>query len=338
MDEKNLGKGAVRDIEDQRDRYYEEVVAGAAPMSEDDWKKGFDIEKKLNFKLPIKNQFGSSSCVGQAFSYYVAILNMVETGKYDEASAKAIYSQIFLPQGGAMFRDAAKLVVNWGALFEKILKSYKEDGTTDETFMRDMSWITPETAQMAKILEAKEYRTIAGITMDIFAMAIRDNFGIVAGVEGANNGTWFSGEPKPPAIDTPQNALWGHALYFGKYGVDELGKFIATPNSWGTRNPDALHPDGWQKLREDWFANMGRFLFSPWTLIDKSNLTINQINMVMIQLQGSPAIYLPAGDVLIPFTNWDAYKADFASAKIVILSPAEFAKYRVATANIIKPK
>ncbi|MBU0647490.1 hypothetical protein KJ809_03685, partial [Patescibacteria group bacterium] len=57
--------------------------------------------------------------------------------------------------------------------------------------------------------------------------------------------------------------------YYGKYGIDKLGKYIATPNSWGTRGTDTLHPDGWQKLRED-YVN-GLFQFNPWTLVDKPN-------------------------------------------------------------------
>lgn len=270
-----FGKGAVRDLPDDRDLKYEEVLGASAPFTEEDWKRGFDIEEKLNFKLPIKNQWSSLSCVGQAYSYYVAILNLVETGKYDEASAKAIYSQIHLPNGGAYFRDGAKLIVDFGALLERIVASHKADGSVDEEFMRSTDWITPEIVKMAEILQAKDYRSIGGFTMDVFAQAIRDNWGVVGGVEGENNGTWSSNEPRPPK-GTP---AWAHALYFGKFGIDEKGKFIATPNSWGTRNAvDKLHPDDWQKLREDWFAENGRFIFSPWTLTDKPNI-LNTITM-----------------------------------------------------------
>lgn len=325
-----LGKGAIRDVEDSRDLSYDEVAAAGAPMTDADWQAGFDIEKKLNFTLPIKNQFSSSSCVGQGWSYYTAILNLIETGKYDEVSAKAIYSQIFIPStGGAQLRDGAKLIVNWGAVLEKIVKSYKADGTTDENFMRDLGWITPAIIQMAKMLQAKEYRMISGITMDIFAQAIRDNNGIVAGVEGTNNGTWLSNEPKAPTGD-PE---WGHCLYFGKYGVDSKGKYIATPNSWGTRKSDVDHPDGWQRLREEWFANQGRYIFSPWTLVDKPNITISNKNMITIKKQGEPTIYALIGDIIVPFvTDWGTYTADFGDAKIIEVSSAEFAKFKLASA------
>ena len=269
--EKFLYKGAVRDKYDPRDKKYEEVLGASVPFTEEDWKKGFDVEQELNFKLPIKNQQKTLSCVGQSYSYYVAILNLVETVLYDEVSAKAIYSQIVLPGGGARFRDGAELVVNFGAVAERIIRSYRDNGSTDEPFMVDKTWITPEIVKIAKVLQAKEQRSIMGYSMDIYAQAIRDNWGVVGGVEGANNGTWMSNEPKPPE----KFHEWAHALYFGKYGIDEKGKYIATPNSWGARKTDALHPDGWQKLREEWFANQGRWIFSPWTLIDKPNSIIN---------------------------------------------------------------
>ena len=106
--------------------------------------------------------------------------------------------------------------------------------------------------------------------MDAWAQAIRDNNGVVAGVQGNNNNSWLSNEPQPPLMTTPQGQLWGHCLFFGKAGTDSLGKYISTPQSWGNVIPkDALHPDGWQKLRQDWFDNNGRFLFNAWTLVDK---------------------------------------------------------------------
>ena len=335
-DLKTFGKGAVRDEKDDRDLPFDKIASAAAPMTDADWQAGFDIEKKLNFTLPIKNQFSSYSCVGQGWSYYTAILNMIETGVYDEVSAKAIYSQIFIPSlNGAQLRDAAKLIVNWGAVFENIVKSYKDDGTTDEPFMEDISWITPAIIQMAKALEAKEYRLIISYSMDIFAQAIRDNNGIVAGVEGIDNGTWSSCEPKAPT----GQPVWGHCLYFGKYGVDSKGKYIATPNSWGKRKTDSQHPDGWQRLRSDWFANQGLYLFNPWTLVDKPNVMTNNKDMITIKKQGEPAIYGLVSDIIIPFaTDYNTYLVDFADAKVIEVSPTEFAKFKLASAVQITKK
>jgi len=339
--EKKLGKGLIPDTKDERDLKYSDVLGAGPVMTEEEWRQGFDIEKELNIKIPFKNQCSSLSCVGQGFSYQTAVINAKEVGRYDEASAKAIYSQIFLPGGGAHLRDAAKLLVNWGALLETQLKSYKSDGTTDEKFITDLSWLNPELSQLAKVLQAKEYRTMSGLGIDYFARAIKDNLGCVGGVAGANNGTWSSNEPKPPI--NIKAISWYHCLYFGKFGIDEKGKYIATPNSWGTRNSaDALHPDDWQKIREDYFKDNNYFIINPWTLIDKPNepnKPINKITMVMIKKVGAAAVYAQVGDTLIPFaTTWDEYLAEYPTAKIIELSAAEFSKYRIAATLGIKKK
>lgn len=267
---KQFGVGAMPDPEDTRDYKYEPAL-GAAPV---DWAKGYDVEKELKIKIPFKNQDGSSSCVGQGWSYYVGVLDAVETGVYDEVSAKAVYSQIFQSGGGAYIRDGAKLIVNFGALAEKMVSSYEGNNAPSENFMRDKSWINAKIIEIAKKLQAKEYRSFP-INMEVVAAAIRDNHGTVGGVYGSNNGTWSSGEPQPPVANE-----WAHCIYFGKYGVDSKGKYIATPNSWGSRGIDSLHPDGWQKLREDYFQD--RFMFNPWTLTDKPNTAISPEAMSII--------------------------------------------------------
>src|ERR1035437_5046563 len=125
--EKKFGHGAVQ-TEDPRDIKYEEHIGGFSPF---DWATGFDIEKKLNFTLPIKNQWSSESCVGQGWSYKAAIANLVITGKYDEVSAKAIYSQIFLSGGGADIRQGGLLTTKFGELLESIVASHKADSSVD---------------------------------------------------------------------------------------------------------------------------------------------------------------------------------------------------------------
>lgn len=261
---KVLGTGALRDPLDTRDQRYEGIAAAGEPI---DWDKGFDIEKKLEVIIPFKNQDGSGSCVGQAWAFYGAILNMAEVGYYDEQSAKAIYSQIQLgqPTGGAYIRDGAKLFVGWGSVNESEVPSYDNGNPPKEPFMKDKLWKNQEIDKLAKVFQAKEYKTFnAAQNMEVFAQAIRDNYGLVGGLDGSNNGTWKTLEPKPPI-----KKEWGHALYFGKFGIDKLGKFVATPNSWGPIGKDELHPDGWQKLREEWFETTS--MFNPWTLVDKPN-------------------------------------------------------------------
>lgn len=268
---KKFGTGCYADQLDLRDRKYDEVVAAETPMTDKEWQDGFNIEKELDFELPIKNQNGSSSCTGQAWSYYAGILNLVETKTYKEVSAKAIYSQTYLTQGGAYLRDGARLIVNWGALLENVVMSYENNKPPSENFMRDLLWKNEITDKMAKTLQAKEYRVITACdNMDIFARAIKNNYGVVGGLYVGNSDSWGTNEPKPTARDG------GHALYYGKFGIDELGKYIATPNSWGRRSTDILHQDGWQKLRQDYFNNI--FQFNPWTILDKPNIEVNVVD------------------------------------------------------------
>ena len=262
---KEFGMGCHKDPLDLRDRRYDEAVAGEAPMTDKDWEEGFDIEKELDFTLPIKDQNSSMSCVFQAISYYVGVLNLAEVKIYKEVSAKAGYSQIYIPGGGgAYIREGIKLVVDWGALLESNVRSYENNKPPSETFMRDLSWKNEEADKLAKVLQAKEYRVITACdNMDLFARAIKNNHGVVGGLYVGNSSTWRTNEPKPTTRE------FGHALYYGKFGVDELGKYIATPNSWGWRGDDKLHPDGWQKLRQDYFT--GILQFNPWVLVDRPN-------------------------------------------------------------------
>lgn len=267
-----MGLGAFQDPLDTRDHVFDNDVAmGAEPFTEKDWVKGYDIENELNFELPIKHQNSSMSCVGMGVSYYAGVLNMVEEKKYKEISAKGFYSQIFLPSGGgAYIREAIKLMISWGAVTETMVSSYNNGKPPSETFMRDLSWKNKQVDNLAKKYQAKEYKVIRACdNIDLFAQAIRDNHGVTGGVYIGNNGSWRTNEP------TPSNRTGGHAIYYGKYGVDKKGKYIATPNSWGTgRGKDSLHPDGWQKLRKDYFN--GLLQFNPWMVVDAPNqATVN---------------------------------------------------------------
>ncbi len=272
IDETKLGKGLVPDKDDDRDLRYDEVLWAGTVMSDAEWQQWYDIEKELGIDIPIKDQKSSESCVWQGSSYYVWVLNAVETGKYTEVSAKSIYSQIFLAWGGAQLRDAASLICSWGALEESVVPSKRSDGSVDEAFMEDKSWLNNSMTQLAKNLEWKSYASMRGLGIDYFARAIKDNHGCFWGVTGTNNGTWLSLEPQPPTDATPQSSLWNHCLFFGKFGIDSKGKFIATPNSWNKLWTDTLHPDGWQKIRENYFVENNHWIINPWTIVDKPNL------------------------------------------------------------------
>jgi len=284
--------GAVKAPLDKRDYIYDDHVAlsGAIKI---DWDKGYDIREEMGGDIPFKNQFSSSSCVGQGWSYYIWVKQVIEMmNKFDmtlvelwkehlleinEISAKAIYSQIYLNNGGAYIYKGGKLAVDWGAVCERVVPSYKGDGSTNEQFMRDKNWLTENISRIAEIFKGKEYKKIvAKDNMDLFAQAILQNDGVVGGVAGQNGRGWNTEFPQPPV---KKNKIeWSHCIYYGAFGKDEKGKYIATPNSWGRMDWNKDYKwksgdkpgSGWQKLYENYFTN--DFQFDPWLLVDQPNL------------------------------------------------------------------
>lgn len=306
--ENQFGHGAIKSPIDSRRLSYDKNVL-AVGLIDIDWDKGYDIRNKLGDYINFKNQWGSSSCTGQGASYYLWVKQVVESinkrgmdlknlrNNYpedvEEISAKALYSQVYLPGGGAYIHSPLSLAIKWGALVQSIVPDHKEDGSTDEKFMTDNSWLNDKINNIARILKGQEYRIIeARSNMDLFAQAIIQNDGVVGGVVGTNNGTWNSESPKPP---TSNSNTWGHCLFYGSFGKDEKGKFIATPNSWGNilgkRNWQPGDPPGfgWQKLREDYFNS--EWQFDPFTYTDKDN-SLNIDSMQFFKDKKTSNIYM----------------------------------------------
>jgi hypothetical protein len=310
--------GAHRDPVDWRDHSYDNIVAAAAPVIID-WETGFDIRNVLGGDVKIKCQYASLSCVGQGWSYYIWVKQVIEMmGQYgmnlsqlrvahseevDQISAKAIYSQIFIEStGGAYVRDGAVLAVGWGSVFEKIVPSLNPaTNIAEESFMRDKAWKTATIDALAKMLCGLEFAVInACDNMDLFAQAIMQNHGVVGGVEGQNSRGWNTENPLAPIHGQP---IWRHCLYYGAFGTDDKGRFIATPNSWGNAWQSPLRDwkpgdppgDGWQKLRADYFNSIDQF--NPWTYVDKPNKEPSMAtNVKIIKDANSQAcgIWLPA--------------------------------------------
>lgn len=279
-----MWKGCLLQPEDERDYVYEELLWAWEIMSKEEWEKWFDIEKELWITLNPNNQFQSYSCVWQSFSKYWAVLNFIETWHWVDESAKAMYSQITQWYWQwAYLRDAAELATKWWFLLESVLKSYKEDWTTDETFMIDKSWFNEEMTELAKTLQSKEYRLVKWNWIDIFARAIKDWHWMVAWVVWINNWTWTSLKPQPPNETDPQWQMWWHAIYFGRFRMNNGKKEIWILNSWGN-----VWERWWQWLWEEWFTNDWRWVFNPWVLIDKPN---NE-NMNIKKEINKPNIYL----------------------------------------------
>lgn len=284
--------GAIQDPKDERDYNYEAL--GTSYLTEEEWNKGYDIEKIIGYKIPVKNQYGSYSCVGQANAYYRGVLESLLQRRYREVSAKSIYSLISIGfNQGAYLRNGAKIQKDLGAMWENLLRSYNNNGTTDEAHMIDRSWFDnneEDIKEIMSLLKVSDYYRITGFTIDDFARAIKDGNGCVMGVSGNNNGTWKSLFPETPDIDTPQNQIWGHALYAGRFKIIDGKKYIGVLNSWG----EDCGENGWQWLGEEWFGNNGKYIFNPWVLIINNNKMNETIKVLKDKNSSAVGFWLPA--------------------------------------------
>jgi len=267
FDESKLGHGALQDRQEQSVREYDHLVLGAAPF---DWVAGYDVEDELGIKLPTKDQKQVPSCVGEAAATLAYVINAFELLRVyghgsvlkdhlQELSSKSVYSQIALGfDQGAYISDGAELLVDYGINTEKEVPSKPK--TNEHMF--EVMWRNPALYDNAKNYQGREARMIrAKHDISLMAQAIRDNGGVLIGVNGQNNGTWSSLFPQPPKF-----RQWGHCMYAGKAKLINNSPFIGVKQSWG----DNVGDKGWQWLGEDWFTSEN--IFNPWVLVDKDNI------------------------------------------------------------------
>lgn len=245
------GTGAIDSPYDIRDYWYEPTDKGAF-----DWEKGFDIEKKLGTKLVIKDQNGSGSCGGQAWSYYGEVLEAVVTGTYEPRSARWIYSHTRVPTGGSNGRVNCDFCIKKGWVAEKYVPSYDKGKPPKEDFFIPKPTLDQAGKEDNEVTKALSYLQVP-VNIEVFAQAIEDNNGLVLVLNGEDNGSWRDVFPAPPTVKE-----WGHFLYAGKAKLINGKKFIGVCNSWGTKTGD----DGWQWLGEEWFANPKLGIREGWTM------------------------------------------------------------------------
>lgn len=252
------GTGAVKDIYDPRDYQWGEIAHGSAPFN---WVKGFDIEEKVG-KLSPKDQNGSSSCGGQAWSMYSAVLEALATGTLEERSAKFIYAQTAVAGGGSAGRTNSELCRKSGVCTESLCPSYENGNPPSESFMTRKDDITDNAIENAKKNKERSY-AVVNSDIDEVAQALAVNGGCVIGISGENNGTWLTPFPKPPLTEG-----WRHWVYVGKAKIIDGKKMIGLLNSWGKDCGE----DGWQWVGEDYFKALnGSAIWSVWTMVYDSN-------------------------------------------------------------------
>jgi len=260
--------GFVPDPRDARDYEADHILFGSAPF---EWKAGYDVEKDLGIKLPVKDQGSSSSCVGQSIATGAYIMNIEEMqgkgfeGKEDqlpEFSAKSVYSQISLGAGiGAYTRDGLQLLKDYGINRESKVPSYRGGRPPTERYMLDKKWMKRATKHNARNFRSKEYRFLQDKKdIDLVAKAIRDSHFVILGFHGSNDGGWSTKFPKPP---TYRN--WSHLVAAVGAEVIKGKKYIKIINSWGKNVGDK----GIQWISEDYFKS-GNAHYGA-VVIDKPN-------------------------------------------------------------------
>lgn len=273
------GQGGAFHRDDPRD-YRFDILAGIVGIdAKFDWERGWDLEKELNIKLRHESQGSNLSCTGQALSTYGEILEFIETGTLKQFSPRRIYSNIYLPQGGAFLRDALKFVTKQSFLLEKDLPSYENNKPLSEQLMRNKGNLSETILKDALKWQAKEYYQING-NIDDIAIALKAGFGLFMAATGSNKG-WKNGDVRPPKIS---ERMWGHAI-FGKAAKIRNGKkAIKFQNSWSKNW--GINGDGW--ISEDYFKS--KYAWQPYVLIDKNNL--NFMKLVKSKDPNNKTVYL----------------------------------------------
>jgi hypothetical protein len=195
-----------------------DIVFGDIPFEADEkapsWEQGYNVEAAYGVHLKREHQGSSLSCVGQGWSKYLEMLNVVETGQWVDLSAKDIYSQIFLPGGGANIRNGGKICVGKGNCRETLIPSYNNGNPPDEAFMEQKEQ-TAESQKDALIFESLKFVEMINYTSapstsqwEIMRQTIYQYHGFVAGYSG-------------------------HCQYFVGYGIKNNKPFVSTIGSYG---------------------------------------------------------------------------------------------------------
>lgn len=249
LSEGQFGHGAVRQpILHKIRRFFRPKIAMAdVPF---DWNNIPPVKD-----LKIKNQFQSFSCGGQAGAYLLEIL----TGQ--EISAKSIYAPVHASGGGMTLSVLENKLAYSGAVLEARVPSYLLDGTTNETFMTEMSWNTPELTRDALTRSGYTLKSVP-IDIDSIAQATVTYGGVILLLDGQNNGTWLTPFPAPPSRNN-FNPLWGHYMCTKTPVIMNEKKNISSYQSWG----DNVGKKGIQYFNET-YINSG-YIIDAFVLVKK---------------------------------------------------------------------
>lgn len=187
-----------------------------------DWATGYDVE--ATFTVPQRNQNGSSSCTAQATSYYCEALARIEHAKYETYSARFIYSQVFIPGGGAYIANAMRIPLVQGlASLQSVPEGDSSETTLTDASLNAMGQIEAKGDKYAQITNYKDIDQLAGI--------VEDYGGFVTGYSGGN----VNGYPmyeNDGTFKIPTHITYGHAVWVCGYELRNGVRCLKIKNSW----------------------------------------------------------------------------------------------------------
>ena len=239
------------------------IVASTSPVN---WDKGYDVRDTIG-PITIKNQGTSSSCGGQAGSYFIEIHRRLNKLTEGAVSAKSIYAPIHYPNGGTTINDLERQIMSQGANLEASVPSYDAYGAPlSEIMMQDTSWQTDKTRSDAFTRAGYTPSDIAD-DIDTVAANISTWGAVLFEVKGQNGHipSWLSSTPPAPMPSTGE-PYWYHFMAGVGYKMINGKKAIICLQSWGN-----VGDNGVQYLTEDFFNGGG--VVDAFTLIPNAQIS-----------------------------------------------------------------
>lgn len=209
--------GVVEDPRSELEKSFDfkhDELGEAAPVV---WNEKTEFKSYL-----IKNQDGSSSCVSQAVSKMLGILQP----EYVNLSPKFIYTRrANYPDGGMYLPDALNIARKQGSCLETSLPS----DFTPESFMNDKAQETPNC-----VTEALKYKQQGYVSLndphdiDAIAAVLSKGLPVLLGVR-FDYDEWT----ETPTVNPNSKNTCGHGIVATDFGLINGVKTIAIDDSWG---------------------------------------------------------------------------------------------------------
>ena len=208
--------------------------------------------KSIALKFPVKDQNGSESCGGQAWSSALEVAKCIRDNEIVPLSAKDIYSHCFDIGGGSDEGTLLNWVESNGVDTEADVPSYVNGVPQGEQFYET---ITPRNEDVALQNIIINSFTFNGNDINSVKQAI--DTGVCVCALLGNNTCWQTqnGVVEVPAVGTTS---WGHWLHLVSY--NDTTKLVCAKNSWGAEAGSG----GYYYIPYSYFAN--NLVYGEWVL------------------------------------------------------------------------